>query len=132
MHSNIVKIILLISLATTFLLSACDIKLGKKDKDKTQRPLVSINTNPYPSTYKPFARANTLITNATILDGIDKQYDNYSLLIKDGKIAAIGKDLTADTATTVIDAKGKWLTPGIIDVHSHMGVYPSLATHSHC
>lgn len=51
-------------------------------------------------------------------------------LIGDGKIQAVGAGLSADGAT-VIDASGRWITPGVIDVHSHLGVYPSPGTESH-
>jgi imidazolonepropionase-like amidohydrolase len=42
----------------------------------------------------------------------------------DGKIAAVGKDLSVPAGARVIDATGKFVMPGIIDTHSHMGVYP--------
>ena len=48
------------------------------------------------------------------------------LLIADGKIIAIGKGISVeDKEVKIIDAKNKWITPGIIDIHSHMGVYPA-------
>lgn len=63
------------------------------------------------------------ITNATVwtcdTNGVLK---NASILIKDGKIAQVGKELTAPEAATVIDAKGKHVTPGIIDEHSHIAI----------
>ena len=48
----------------------------------------------------------------------------------DGKIRAVGENLDAGDAT-VIDASGRWVTPGVIDVHSHLGVYASPGTESH-
>ncbi len=63
-----------------------------------------------------------LFKNATIWtnekEGI---LENTDVLIKDGKIAAVGKNLS-DPAATVIDAKGKHLTSGIIDEHSHIAI----------
>jgi imidazolonepropionase-like amidohydrolase len=65
-----------------------------------------------------------LIINATIwtcdAEGI---IENGSLLIRDGKIAAVGKNLdpAGYPGVKVIDAKGKHVTPGIIDEHSHIG-----------
>ena len=47
---------------------------------------------------------------------------NGSVYIKDGKIAAVGKDVNAPSTATVIDAGGKYLTPGIIDSHSHIAL----------
>ena len=61
-----------------------------------------------------------MIKNATIWTN-EKEgilYDT-DLIVKDGKIDAIGKNLKASGAK-VIDAKGKHLTPGIIDEHSHI------------
>ncbi|MEZ5997476.1 MAG: amidohydrolase [Hyphomonas sp.] len=87
--------------------------------------------NPYPSTYKPYPNAPVLITNATILDGEGAKIENGSLLIRNGQIAAIGADLTAPDGATVIDASGRWVTPGIIDNHSHLGAYPSPSVSAH-
>lgn len=78
--------------------------------------------DPYPSTYKPLPRADVLLTNATVLDGKGRRLESADVLIRDGKIAAVGPDLAAHGAQ-VIDAQGRWLTPGIIDVHSHNGTY---------
>ena len=44
---------------------------------------------------------------------------NGSVLIQDGKISAIGKNVSAPADATVVDATGKFLIPGIIDCHSH-------------
>ncbi len=87
----------------------------------------------FPSTYTPRESGTIYITNAHILDGIGGEYKNGSLLIEDGKISQIG-DFKAKlpAGTKVIDAKGTWVTPGVIDVHSHLGVYaaPRVAAHS--
>src|SRR5690606_2451993 len=71
-----------------------------------------------------------LLTGATLLTGTGKRLDDADLLLRDGKIAAIGQDLDADGAMRV-DAAGLWITPGIIDVHSHLGVYPSPSAEAH-
>ena len=72
----------------------------------------------------------THITGATILTGTGERLDNADLLLVDGKIAEIGTGLSA-TGADVIAAEGKWVTPGVIDVHSHLGVYASPGTQSH-
>lgn len=79
-------------------------------------------TDPYPSTYQPLPRTDTLIQGATILDGAGHRIDNGDVLIRNAKIVAVGLGLSAGGAT-VINANGRWLTPGIIDVHSHDGVF---------
>ncbi|MBB1392035.1 amidohydrolase, partial [Shewanella sp. SG44-6] len=87
-----------------------------------QDPKITINTNPYPSTYQILPNSTTLLKNAIVLTGTGERIDDADVLIKDGKISAVGQQLSAAGAV-VIDAKGKWITPGIIDVHSHLGVY---------
>lgn len=79
---------------------------------------------PYPSTYAPPPSETTLISNATILTGTGERLDNASVLMQDGKIVFVGQG-TAPAGVKTIDAEGKWVTPGIIDVHSHLGVYAS-------
>lgn len=61
----------------------------------------------------------TLIRNATVLTITHGVLTNTDVLIRGGKIAAIGKDLKAAANARVIDATGKYLMPGIIDCHSH-------------
>lgn len=91
---------------------------------------ITINKNPYPSTYTPISKTSTLITNATVLTGTGERLDDADVLLVDGKVQQVGKDLTVKADTT-IDAQGKWVTPGIIDVHSHLGAYPNPSVESH-
>ncbi|KPZ59609.1 D-hydantoinase [Pseudoalteromonas sp. P1-13-1a] len=91
---------------------------------------ITINKNPYPSTYTPLASKSTLITNATVLTGTGERLNDADVLLVDGKVQQVGKDLSAN-ADIIIDAQGKWVTPGIIDVHSHLGAYPSPSVESH-
>lgn len=63
---------------------------------------------------------NVLIRNGTILTGRGTTLPETSLLIQQGKITAIGKDLHAPEGVPVIDATGRFLMPGIIDTHSHI------------
>ena len=85
---------------------------------------------PFASRYEGLTAQTTLIKGATILTGTGERLDNADLLLVDGKVAAVGSGLSADGAEQV-DAAGKWITPGVIDVHSHLGVYPSPGTQSH-
>ena len=71
----------------------------------------------------PAAPAETLIKNATILTASHGTINNGSILIRNGKIAEVGPNVKAkDPNARVIDATGKYVTPGIIDCHSHTGV----------
>ncbi|WP_425544908.1 amidohydrolase [Colwellia asteriadis] len=98
--------------------------------NEKQDAKVSINKNPYPSTYQAMPSQATLLTNATILTGTGERLDDADILLVDGKVKQLGIDLSAPDAT-VVDMQGKWITPGIIDVHSHLGVYPSPQVESH-
>lgn len=93
-------------------------------------PISTVQAEAYPSTYSPLPSGPTLITNATILTGTGERLDDSSLLMSDGKIAFVGKGKAPGNVTT-IDAKGAWVTPGLIDVHSHLGVYPSPGVKAH-
>jgi imidazolonepropionase-like amidohydrolase len=64
-------------------------------------------------------RNEVLIKNATVLTAIHGTLENTDILIRDGKISKIGKNLTAGAGARTIDATGKFVTPGIIDAHSH-------------
>jgi imidazolonepropionase-like amidohydrolase len=78
----------------------------------------------FPSTYHPLPSKPTLIRGATVLTGTDKEFVG-DVLMQNGKIAAVGKNLTAPAGAIVVSGKGKFVTPGVIDIHSHLGVYPS-------
>lgn len=85
--------------------------------DKTvPKPFIGYGWTEKPST------EHLLITNATVwtneTDGILQEAD---VRIQNGKIVEIGKDLSAKGATT-LDGKGKHLTSGIIDEHSHIAI----------
>jgi imidazolonepropionase-like amidohydrolase len=81
--------------------------------------------DPFPSTYQPLPSESVLIRNGTVLTGAGERIQGGDVLIQDGKIQAVGPALQAPPGVRIIDATGRWVTPGIIDTHSHLGVYPS-------
>ena len=85
----------------------------------------------FPSTYAAPAGQPVLFKNATILTGDGRRLDQTDLYIAEGQIQWVGEGVIAPGASEV-DASGQWITPGLIDVHSHLGVYPSpgVAAHS--
>jgi imidazolonepropionase-like amidohydrolase len=87
--------------------------------------IVAENYEPFESTYEPLPPTNTIFRNANIYDGEGNELIDTDLIIKDGKVVAIGIDLPSSSDLKEIDATDKWITPGIIDIHSHMGVYPA-------
>lgn len=85
----------------------------------------------YPSTYQAPQSTATLIRGATLLTGTGTRVENGDVLISNGRLEAVGPNLTAPAGARVIDAQGRWVTPGLIDVHSHLGVYPSPNINAH-
>jgi imidazolonepropionase-like amidohydrolase len=117
-------------LAAPLMLVACS-NTKEAPKTASAKPVektAAINKDPYPSTYKAYPGAPTVIRNVTIYDGEGGRVDNGTVYFADGKITTIGgamADLALAQGAVEIDGMGKWVTPGIIDVHSHLGDYPS-------
>jgi imidazolonepropionase-like amidohydrolase len=97
--------------------------------ESTPKPTAAVE--PYRSTYAPTASAPTLIRNATVLTGTGTRLNGADVLFFDGKIQAVGANLAAPANAHAIDASGRWITPGLIDVHSHLGVYASPGVDAH-
>jgi imidazolonepropionase-like amidohydrolase len=64
--------------------------------------------------------AVTFITGATIMTASNGTIENGDIIIRDGRIAAVGSGLDRPNGATVVDAEGMFVTPGIVDAHSHM------------
>ena len=103
-------------------LAACATTGGSK----TDTASAAIDENPYPSTYHAYPGAPTALVGATVFDGAGRRIDGGTVLFADGKVVGVGDGSMAIPAGyTQIDGTGKFVTPGIIDIHSHLGVYPS-------
>jgi len=87
-------------------------------------PVGVIASEPYASTYVPLAADDLLIVNATVLTGTGERLTGIDVRLSRGRIEAIGSGLERD-GVQILDAEGQFLTPGIIDVHSHVGNGPS-------
>jgi len=81
----------------------------------------------YPSTYHAPPALPTLIQHVTVLTGTGSRLDDADVLIVDGKLRALGRGLQPPAGARVVNGQGRWVTPGLIDIHSHLGVYPSPA-----
>ncbi len=80
----------------------------------------------FASTYKPFPNVATAIRGATVYDGRGGTITNGVVFMSGGKITAVGgPDTPIPADIAVFDGTGKFVTPGIIDIHSHLGDYPS-------
>ncbi len=92
----------------------------------------AVMEDPYPSTYRPYPGVTTAIVNATIFDGEGGRIDNGTIVMANGVIQAVGgADTPIPEGATRIDGAGRWVTPGVIDVHSHLGDYPSPGVEAH-
>jgi imidazolonepropionase-like amidohydrolase len=86
----------------------------------------------FASTYKPYPGVPTVLRGATVYDGKGGRIENGVVFFRDGKITAVGgPDTAIPDGVTVIDGTGKFVTPGIIDIHSHLGDYPSPGVEAH-
>src|SRR5690625_3598153 len=63
------------------------------------------------------------IKNGLIYTMKDEVIENGSILVKDGKIVDIGKDIIAPLDAKVIDAEGRLVTPGFVEAHCHLGLW---------
>src|SRR5258708_39536917 len=105
-----------------FVCAAQQVPLAQQPKDanqsKPETPSVppgpggtsSPNADPFPSTYQPFPRRTTLIRNATIMTAAGPTIQNGSVLLRDGKIAAVGTSVTAPVDALIVDGTGKYVT----------------------
>ena len=95
-----------------------------------------VESAPFDSTYVANISSKILLKNANIYDGEGNEFTGYDILIKNGKIADMGLNLKIaedqEKDIAVYNLTNKWVTPGIIDLHSHMGVYsaPGVKTSS--
>jgi len=110
-------------LAAALLVTGCATTAAEAPKVSRPKLDPKSDANPFPSTYKPLPSAPTALVGATIFTGTGDKIENGTVLVNDGKIEAVGANVAAPAGYTVIDAKGKYITPGIIDAHSHLGVY---------
>ena len=120
---------LMLSIALAFALTACT-GGGPAQSASSDAPPPGrgkgFNHDPFPSTYRAYPGVLTAIVHATVYDGEGGRIEDGTLLLADGKVKAVGgPDLPVPAGAMVIEGKGKWVTPGVIDVHSHLGDYPS-------
>jgi imidazolonepropionase-like amidohydrolase len=63
------------------------------------------------------------ITGGRVVPIDGEPIENGTVLITDGTIAAVGTDIEIPSGTTVVDASGRWVLPGFVDAHAHVGVH---------
>lgn len=95
-----------------------------RESPEIRRTLAGTTHGAWESTYAPLPSRPTLLRGGTILTATGEEIEDGDLLMESGVIAAIGRNLDAPSGAEVIDVDGRFVTPGIIDTHSHLGVYP--------
>src|SRR6267154_11874 len=88
----------------------------------------SVERLQYPSTYARHPNPPVLIRNTTIMTATGQEIPNGSIVLKDGRIVAVGAKVDAPAGAVVVDGTGRYVTPGLIDDHSHLGVYAAPGT----
>lgn len=124
--------------AASLALSGCTASGGDVKSAGDSKPAATaegsgkFNKNPYPSTYKAYPGRPTAVRGVTVFDGEGGRIDNGVVLLSGGKVEGIGgADTPIPAGYDVIDGTGKFVTPGIIDIHSHLGDYPSPSVDAH-
>jgi imidazolonepropionase-like amidohydrolase len=105
----------LLTLAILFAAAGASIQAQTRGRGGGQ-PRAAVE--PAPSS-APAPAQDTLIRNATVLTVSHGTLNATDVLIRGGKISAVGPNLKAPEGARVIDATGKFVLPGIIDAHSH-------------
>jgi len=106
----------------------------KKEPSGAVKAAKEFNKDPYPSTYRAYPGTPVVIAGATIYDGKGGRIDSGVVVLQGGKVTAVAgslADLSLPEGAVRIDGTGKFVTPGIIDIHSHLGDYPSPAVQAH-
>jgi imidazolonepropionase-like amidohydrolase len=113
-----------VGLAAMAVLAACATapapQTARPGASEAREPL-PWDADPFPSTYKPYPGVPTLVRDVTLFDGEGGRIDHGAILFADGKVVQVAQQIEAPAGARVIVGTGKWVTPGIIDIHSHMG-----------
>jgi imidazolonepropionase-like amidohydrolase len=92
----------------------------KQAAGRSQAPEGLPEWQPDPRYPEVESRPETLIRNATVMTVARGTFRNADVLLRDGKIIEVGPNLSAGPTARIVDATGKWITPGIIDCHNHI------------
>ena len=121
-----------LTLALGLALTSCT--TTESDGDRTAAASTERATEagaPFPSTYQRFPGVPTALVGATVYDGAGGRIDNGTVLFAEGKVVGVGADLAVPAGYTRVEGSGKFVTPGVIDIHSHLGDYPTPSVDAH-
>jgi imidazolonepropionase-like amidohydrolase len=112
--------------------TAADTNSASNAQPAQSAKLAKSENQAFPSTYKAYTSTPTAITGVTIFDGEGGEIANGTVFMAGGKITSVGgPDTAIPGGTNIVDGSGKYVTPGIIDVHSHLGDYPTPSVSAH-
>ncbi|WP_340588308.1 amidohydrolase [Erythrobacter alti] len=114
-------------------LAGCSAASASQDVETTSATApTEVPDVPYASTYSRYPGVPTALVGATIYDGAGGRIDNGVVLFANGEVVGIGgADMAVPDGYTRVDGTGRYVTPGIIDIHSHLGDYPSPSVPAH-
>ncbi len=111
-------------------LAACATTGSTDERDNTSA--YNYPETPYASTYAAYPGVPTALVGATVYDGAGGRIENAIVLFADGEIVGLGgAELAIPAGYTRVDGSGKFVTPGVIDIHSHLGDYPTPSVDAH-
>lgn len=120
-----------LAIAALAMTGAANAKERDKDKDEPAFAAKTEAEGVFPSTYRPYPGRPTALVGATIYDGAGGKIEGGTVLLRDGQVVAVGGSELSTEGYDIIDGTGKFVTPGIIDIHSHLGDYPSPRVDAH-
>ncbi|CDH60301.1 amidohydrolase family protein [Lichtheimia corymbifera JMRC:FSU:9682] len=99
--------------------------LAKCQSIQRQKPINQYNPSRTTNPRAPSNVQTTLLKNAIVWDGQGNVLNDVDVLMQDGVIRRVEKDIHIEDSnnTKVIDVKGRIVTPGLVDMHSHLGVF---------
>ncbi|MGI8943163.1 MAG: amidohydrolase [Qipengyuania sp.] len=126
----------LFACAAAFAMAGCattgaDGPSGSGSSKEWTAPVGEDGAAPYPSTYRAYPGRPTALVGATVYDGKGGRIDNGTVLFREGEVVAVGDASLSTEGYDRIDGSGKFVTPGVIDIHSHLGDYPTPSVDAH-
>jgi imidazolonepropionase-like amidohydrolase len=113
---------------------ACTTTGGAADREHIDNPFAALEAAGLRAveTLPDISAPTVVITGATILPAAGDPIDEGYLVLRDGRVQAVGSGAPpAVNNAAIVDARGMFVTPGLIDSHSHLGVYPDPGARAH-
>ncbi len=109
----------LLAACTLFVVAPAGAQQPRSAASPAARMPAPADTVPVLRAMVPAAGTLVAITNATIMTATNGTIEHGTIVIRNGRIAAVGPNVSVPAGARVIDGSGKWVIPGIVDAHSH-------------